>query len=309
MTQPLAISVAGLTKNYGTFEAVRGLDFEVATGEVFGLLGPNGAGKTTTVEILEGIRQRTAGDVRVLDYDPDKQKNQLKDRIGVCLQATNLPDKMKVIEALQLFGALYSRMLQPDDLLKRLQLEDKREAFYSTLSGGQKQRLAIALGLINDPSLLFLDEPTTGLDPQVRLEIHALLNELRNEKRTILLTTHYIQEAEALCDRVAIVDSGKIIAIGTPRQLQDRSASRSTIEIQCEQTLNGLAIPDWPEATQTKLSEDGHRLTVSSTRPARTLVDIVKWVDAQNIELQDVHLARPTLEDVFIELTGKRLRD
>ena len=197
MTQPLAISVAGLTKNYGTFEAVRGIDFEVATGEVFGLLGPNGAGKTTTVEILEGIRQRTAGDVRVLDYDPDKQKNQLKDRIGVCLQATNLPDKIKVIEALQLFGALYSRMLEPDDLLKRLQLEDKREAFYSTLSGGQKQRLAIALGLINDPSLLFLDEPTTGLDPQVRLEIHALLKELRNEKRTILLTTHYIRRSRA----------------------------------------------------------------------------------------------------------------
>ncbi len=309
MTSAPAISVAGLTKNYGAFEAVRGIDFEVATGEVFGLLGPNGAGKTTTVEILEGIRQRTAGQVRVLDYDPDKQKTQLKDRIGVCLQATNLPDKIKVIEALQLFGALYSRMLKPDDLLKRLQLEDKREAFYSTLSGGQKQRLAIALGLINDPSLLFLDEPTTGLDPQVRLEIHALLEELRDEKRTILLTTHYIQEAERLCDRVAIVDAGKIIAIGTPRELQDRSASKSTIEIVCDRPLGGLALPAWPEATQSTLSDDGFRLTVASRRPARTLVEIVKWVDGQGIGLEDVHLARPTLEDVFIELTGKRLRD
>ena len=309
MTPTQAIVVAGLTKDYGDVHAVRGIDFEVATGEVFGLLGPNGAGKTTTVEILEGIRQRTAGDVRVLDYDPDKQKNQLKDRIGVCLQATNLPDKIKVIEALQLFGALYSRMLSPDTLLKRLQLEDKREAFYSTLSGGQKQRLAIALGLINDPSLLFLDEPTTGLDPQVRLEIHSLIEELRAEKRTIVLTTHYIQEAERLCDRVAIVDAGKVIAIGTPRELQERSAAKSVIEILCDRSLTGLPIPEWPDSTQTIVTGDGRKLAVASTRPARTLVEIVKWVDAQGIGLEDVHLFRPTLEDVFIELTGKRLRE
>src|SRR5579863_3053868 len=235
MTSAQAISVGGLTKNYGAVEAVRGLDFEVASGEVFGLLGPNGAGKTTTVEILEGIRQRTSGEVRVLGFDPDKQKTQLKDRIGVCLQATNLPDKIRVHEAVELFGALYSRMLSSTDLLKRLQLYDKREAFYSTLSGGQKQRLAIAIGLINDPALLFLDEPTTGLDPQVRLEIHALIEELRSEKRTILMTTHYIEEAERLCDRVAIVDAGKIIAIGTPKELQERSAGKSTIEIVCVQ--------------------------------------------------------------------------
>ena len=304
-----AIAVSGLHKMYGDFEAVRGIDFEVSTGEVFGLLGPNGAGKTTTVEILEGIRQRTSGDVRVLDFDPDKQKTQLKDRIGVCLQATNLPDKLKVIEALQLFGALYSRTLDPRDLLKRLQLSEKADAFYSTLSGGQKQRLAIALGLINDPSLLFLDEPTTGLDPQVRLEIHALLSELRAEKRTILMTTHYIEEAERLCDRVAIVDAGKIIAIGTPRELKERSAGKSTIEITCVEDLRSRQIPDFPDATQTRLSEDGLRMTVASTRPARTLVEIVKWIDAQGIALEDVHLARPTLEDVFIELTGKRLRE
>jgi ABC-2 type transport system ATP-binding protein len=309
MSASNAISVAGLRKSYGDFEAVRGIDFEVATGEVFGLLGPNGAGKTTTVEILEGIRQRTSGEVRVLDFDPDKQKTSLKDRIGVCLQATNLPDKIKVIEALQVFGSLYSRMLNPMDLLKRLQLEEKKEAYYSTLSGGQKQRLAIALALINDPSLLFLDEPTTGLDPQVRLEIHALLAGLRSEKRTILMTTHYIEEAERLCDRVAIVDAGKVIAIGTPRELQDRSAGKSTIEIVCVETLQGRELPEWPEATQTTLSEDGRHLTVASKRPARTLVEIVKWVDAQGIGLEDVHLARPTLEDVFIELTGKKLRE
>ncbi len=309
MSQTNAISVAGLRKKYGEFEAVKGIDFEVHTGEVFGLLGPNGAGKTTTIEILEGIRQRTSGEVRVLDYDPDRQKTQLKDRIGVCLQATNLPDKIKVSEALSLFGALYSRMLNPTDLLKRLQLWDKRDAFYSTLSGGQKQRLAIALGLINDPSLLFLDEPTTGLDPQVRLEIHSLVEELRAEKRTILITTHYIEEAEKLCDRVAIVDSGKVIAIGTPRELQDKSIAKSTIEIICERSLEFVAMPEWPHATQTTLSESKRGLTVASDKPARTLVEIVKWVDTQGLGLEDVHLSRPTLEDVFIEMTGKRLRD
>jgi ABC-2 type transport system ATP-binding protein len=305
----LAISVRSLHKSYGDFEAVRGIDFEVETGEVFGLLGPNGAGKTTTVEILEGIRQRTSGDVLVLGYDPDKQKKQLKDRIGVCLQSTNLPDKIKVHEALELFGALYSRMADPNMLLKRLQLEDKRNANYSTLSGGQKQRLAIALGLINDPALLFLDEPTTGLDPQVRLEIHALVSELRSEKRTILMTTHYIEEAERLCDRVAIVDAGKVIAIGTPTELKEKSAGKSTISIACNQAMDSAAMPEWPEAISSKLTEDNKRLTVASAMPARTLVEIIKWVDAQALGLEDVQLSRPTLEDVFIELTGKKLRD
>ena len=309
MSETNAISVEGLRKSYGDFEAVRGIDFEVRTGEVFGLLGPNGAGKTTTVEILEGIRQRTAGDVRVLGFDPDKQKTELKDRIGVCLQATNLPDKIRVFEALDLFGALYSRALSPDVLLKRLQLWDKREAFYSTLSGGQKQRLAIALALINDPALLFLDEPTTGLDPQVRHEIHALIEELRSEKRTILITTHYIEEAERLCDRVAIIDSGKVVAIGTPRELMERSAGQSSIEIVCDASLNEASLPEWPDAVSSALSDEGRRLTVHSSRPARTLVEIVKWVDSHGIGLEDVHLSRPTLEDVFIELTGKKLRE
>jgi ABC-2 type transport system ATP-binding protein len=309
MSQQNAISVRGLRKNYGDIEAVKGIDFEVRTGEVFGLLGPNGAGKTTTVEILEGIRQRSGGEVLVLGLDPDKQKKHLKDRIGVCLQQTNLPDKIKVIEALELFGALYSRMLNPDDLLQRLQLVEKREAYYSTLSGGQKQRLAIALGMINDPSLLFLDEPTQGLDPQVRLEIHSLIEGMKAEKRTILMTTHYIEEAERLCDRVAIVDAGQIIAIGTPRELMDRSAGKSTIGIVCEQPLDAGTMPAWSDATGSSLSEDRRHLTVTSRRPARTLVEIVKWVDSQGFGLEDVQLKRPTLEDVFIELTGKRLRD
>src|SRR5450432_1348141 len=203
----LAISAKGLRKSYGTLEAVKGIDIEVQAGEVFGLLGPNGAGKTTTVEILEGLRPRSGGEVTVLGFDPDRQKRALKDQIGVCLQATNLPDKIKVHEAMELFGSFYTKRVDGEALLKRLQLQEKRDAAYATLSGGQKQRLALALALVNDPQLLFLDEPTTGLDPQVRLEIRDLIEELRAEKRTILMTTHYIEEAERLCDRVAIIDA------------------------------------------------------------------------------------------------------
>jgi ABC-2 type transport system ATP-binding protein len=309
MTSECAISVRGLYKNYDKVEAVRGIDIEVQSGEVFGLLGPNGAGKTTTVEILEGLRPRTSGEVRVLNFDPDRQKSQLKDRIGVCLQATNLPDKITVKEALDLFGAFYTRTIDGDQLLKRLQLWDKRNSGYGTLSGGQKQRVALALGLINDPQLMFLDEPTTGLDPQVRLEIRDLIEELRAEKRTIFMTTHYIEEAERLCDRVAIIDAGKIIAIGTPRELQERTLGQSTIEIVCDRRLDGGAFPAWPDAVKTTVSPDGNGLIVMSTRPARTLVEIVKWIDQQGLELVDVHLKRPTLEDVFIELTGKKLRE
>lgn len=303
-----AISVQGLKKSYGELAAVKGIDFEIQPGEVFGLLGPNGAGKTTTVEILEGLRPRSGGQVRVLGFDPDTQRQQLKDRIGVCLQATNLPEKIRVHEAMELFSAFYTRHVDLRQLLRRLQLEEKREAFYSTLSGGQKQRLALALALVNDPQLIFLDEPTTGLDPQVRVEIHSLLEELKKERRTILMTTHYIEEAERLCDRVAIVDEGRIIAMDTPRKLQQQSKSASSIVVTC-----ATAFPDqrpvWTEASSSAVDSTGRTLTVNSRRPAATLVDLVKWIDQQGLELTDVHLKQPTLEDVFIELTGKSLRE
>ena len=288
---------------------MRGIDFEVHPGEVFGLLGPNGAGKTTTVEILEGLRQRSSGETTVLGYDPGLETREIKDRIGVCLQATNLPDKIKVHEALALFAAFYSRNTDRDKLLERLQLADKRDEYYSKLSGGQKQRVALALALVNDPQLLFLDEPTTGLDPQVRLEIHGLIQELRDAKRSILLTTHYIEEAERLCDRVAIIDEGQIIEIGTPREIQQRTLGQSRIEIRCEQPLPA---PSWSRSCNAEkhaFSDDRKSLTVHSAQPARTIVELVKWIDQHGIELADIHLKRPTLEDVFIELTGKRLRE
>jgi ABC-2 type transport system ATP-binding protein len=309
MNTDLVISVSALTKRYGDVEAVKGIDFQVSAGEVFGLLGPNGAGKTSTVEILEGLRPRTSGNATVLGFDPDRQKQQLKDRIGVCLQATNLPAKIRVHEAMDLFASFYTRSLSTDQILKRLQLWDKRAAAYDTLSGGQKQRLALALALVNDPQLLFLDEPTTGLDPQIRLEIHNLIEQMKSEKRTVLLTTHYIEEAERLCDRVAIIDEGRIVAMGTPRELQQKSRSQSRIQIVAGQPFNGTALPPWPDAVSSTVDDDGRTLTVYSTRPARTLFEIMKWLDHQGTQLEDVHLKKPTLEDVFVELTGKHLRD
>ncbi len=304
-----AITVEGLHKSYGPFEAVRGIDLEVQEGEVFGLLGPNGAGKTTTVEILEGLRPRSSGKVSVLGYDPGVQVEKLKDRIGVCLQATNLPDKIRVHEALDLFAAFYTRNTDNKKLLERLQLGEKSNAFYSSLSGGQKQRVALALALVNDPSLLFLDEPTTGLDPQVRHEIHTLIQELKENKRTILLTTHYIEEAERLCDRVAIIDAGKIIELGTPREIQERTLGHAMIEVSTNEPVPMEQLPDSLRRGKNTASQDGRSLSMQSDSPAKTVVEAVKWIDSLGLELVDIHLKRPTLEDVFIELTGKRLRE
>jgi ABC-2 type transport system ATP-binding protein len=303
------IQVERLEKSYGAFAAVKGIDFVVRAGEVFGLLGPNGAGKTSTVEILEGLRPRSGGRASVLGFDPELETRRLKDRIGVCLQATNLQEKIKVREAIELFASFYTRTVDGMSLLKRLQLWEKREAYYATLSGGQKQRLALALALLNDPQVLFLDEPSAGLDPQARLEIHELILDLRREQRTILLTTHYIEEAEKLCDRVAIVDEGRIVAFGTPREIQERTISSSTIEIELARPLEAAGEPAWTDCERITLDESRRRIEAVSKRPARTVVEMVKWLDQRGAELADIRIKRPSLEEAFIELTGKSLRE
>lgn len=304
-----ALSVKDLRKSYGNVEALRGIDLEVRQGEVFGLLGPNGAGKTTTIEILEGLRPRSSGSVQVLGFDPASQTNEIKDRIGVCLQATNLPDKMKVHEALELFDAFYTKHTDRHKLLKRLQLWDKKDALYKSLSGGQKQRVALALALLNDPSLLFLDEPTTGLDPQVRLEIHRVIQELKQDHRSILITTHYIEEAERLCDRVAIIDAGKIIEQGPPREIQQRVLGHTVVEITTDAPMPLDQLPERIRDQKFSVRGDGHVFSMQSETPAALIVELVKFVETHNLTLQDIVMKRPTLEDVFIELTGKNLRE
>ncbi|HEX8871312.1 MAG TPA: ABC transporter ATP-binding protein [Candidatus Acidoferrum sp.] len=301
------LQVEDLFKRYGSVEAVRGVSFSAEEGEVFGLLGPNGAGKTSTVEILEGLRVPDSGRISVCGLDPQKNALELKNLIGATLQATSLPDKLRVIEALRLFAGFYKRTRDVNDLLGRFGLEEKRHAFYSQLSGGQKQRLALALALVNDPRVLFLDEPTSGLDPQARREIYSVIEELRHEKKTVVLTTHYIEEAERLCDRVAIVDHGKVIALGTPRELKQRSANTTRIEARFARPASNGALKGLDGVVDAREVDGAYVLHCQRTAPA--IVALVKHLEAENNELVSLEISTPSLEDVFIELTGRRLRD
>src|SRR5437016_4413121 len=278
------LQVENLVKRYGDVEAVRGVSFAVEEGEVFGLLGPNGAGKTSTVEVLEGLRTPDGGRVSVCGLDPQRDSAALKHEIGAALQSTSLPDKLRVMEALRLFAS-----------------------FYNQLSGGQKQRLALAMALVNDPKVLFFDEPTAGLDPQVRREIYDIIEELKREKKTIVMTTHYIEEAERLCDRVAIVDHGKVIALGTPRDLKAHSGGTTRIEVRLSKPESNGTLKNLEGATDAR--EVGGTYVIHSKRPPQTIVSLVKHLEAQDNELVSLEISSPSLEDVFIEMTGRRLRD
>jgi len=301
------LSVENLVKRYGDVEAVRGVSFEVNEGEVFGLLGPNGAGKTSTVEILEGLRTADGGKVSVCGLDPQRDSDELKQLIGAALQSTSLPDKIRVMEALRLFASFYKNRRDPEDLLRRFDLVEKRNAFYSQLSGGQKQRLALAMALLNDPKVLFLDEPTSGLDAQVRREIYDIIEELKRDKKTILLTTHYIEEAERLCDRVAIVDHGKVIALGTPRELKQSSADKTRIEVRLAKPESDGALKNLDGVSDCRAINGAYVLHCQ--RPPQAIVSLVKHLEAQGNELVSLEIATPSLEDVFIELTGRKLRE
>ncbi len=306
MSAPI-IEVHNLTKHYGPVQALRGVSFEVQEGEVFGLLGPNGAGKTSTVEILEGLRPPDGGIVSVCGLDPQTPGDTFKQEIGAVLQATALPDKLRVGEAVSMFASFYKRRRDPAALLKRFGLEEKRNTFYSQLSGGQKQRLALAMSLVNEPRVLFLDEPTAGLDPQVRREIYTIIEELKKERKTILLTTHYIEEAEKLCDRVAIVDQGRVIAQGTPRELKQRSAGTTRIELRLARPESDSALKQLEGVADCRASDGVY--VVHSTRVPQTIVSLVKYLEANGNELSSLDIAAPSLEDVFLELTGRSLRD
>lgn len=301
-----SVVVAGLRKSYGEVQAVAGVDFTVGYGEVFGMLGPNGAGKSTTVEILAGLRQRDAGDVSVLGLDPGTDVRELKSRIGMQLQSVSLYPRLRVSEILRLFASFYRRPLDPGAIMNRVGLADKAAALTNQLSGGQAQRLAIAIAMIGDGEIMFLDEPTTGLDPQARRVLWEIILDLKQGGKTVVLTTHYMEEAERLCDRVAIVDYGRIIALGKPRDLVDRHFREQAVEFDAADSPPEHGLREVPGVTRVERNED--TVTVYTTDVARTVEALLASNGPAGSEVRDFTARRATLEDVFLKLTGRRIR-
>lgn len=309
-----AIRCSKLVKTYPAkppVEAVRSIDFEVEEGECFGVLGPNGAGKTTTLEILEGLLPATSGEVEVLGMQWADDVNSLREHIGITLQETQLSEKLTVTETLTLFRSFYQKGIDPIEALTRVSLQEKANARVGKLSGGQKQRLAVALGLVGDPKLLFLDEPTTGLDPRSRRELWDIIGKLGEQGRTVMLTTHYMEEAERLCDRVAIIDHGKIIALGTPQELIAGIGAEHIIEF----TLAGTADSDIPSEPWLALPEvtssevDGGCFRLSVTQPHLAIPALLKELESRKLQLSGLTTRHASLEDVFVKLTGRHLAD
>jgi ABC-2 type transport system ATP-binding protein len=299
----------GLRKVYADVVAVDGLDLEVARGECFGLLGPNGAGKTTTIEICEGLTTPDAGTVELLGLSWRANANELRQRIGIQLQETQFPDKLTVEETLRLFRSFYKRGISVGESIKTAQLEEKRKSRVGGLSGGQKQRLAMACALVGDPELLFLDEPTTGLDPQARRHLWDLVDDLKRAGRTIILTTHYMDEAERLCDRVAIMDHGRIIALGTPQQLIASIGGEHIVEFALSTGITPEIAPLLAiSGVQSHRVDAGrHQLSVSELHVA--VPRIFAALNEQELHLSEFRTHSATLEDVFVGLTGRNLRD
>jgi ABC-2 type transport system ATP-binding protein len=304
---PAVVRVEGLRKNYGDIAALQGITFEINAGEVFGLLGPNGAGKTTTIEILEGLRLPDGGTVMVCGTDPAREPTALKERIGAQLQATVLPDKIRVEEALALYAGFYRESASVEMLLEQFGLVEKRRAFFEKLSGGQKQRLALALAMVNNPELVLLDEPTVGLDATLRRDIYALIERFREERRTTLLTTHYIEEAERLCDRVAILDHGQLIGLGTPRELVARSGKGTRLEVSLAQPVSTDRLKQLDAVADCREVEGRYFLHAQPTAVAVSA--LLRFLETEGNTLLDLHIAPPTLEDVFVEMTGRRIED
>jgi ABC-2 type transport system ATP-binding protein len=309
MSTSSALRCRALVKRYDRgVLAVDGLDLEIPAGECFGLLGPNGAGKTTTVEILEGLLDPTSGDVEVLGMRWSSDERALRERLGISLQQTHLPDKLAVGEILTLFRSFFARGRDPEDVLRAVSLEEKRGAWYEKLSGGQKQRLAVACALVGDPELLFLDEPTTGLDPQSRLQLWDVVEGFKKSGRTVLITTHYMDEAERLCDRVGIVDHGKLIALGTPRELIASLGGQEVIELAlASAALDEAAVARLPGVHGVRRVADGFALAADPLHVA--LPSLVDHLRTAGQTLERLSTRHATLEDVFVSMTGRHLRD
>jgi ABC-type multidrug transport system ATPase subunit len=296
-----AIRVSGLRKRYGTLEAVRGVDFEVAEGECFALLGPNGAGKTTTVEILEGYRDRDAGHVEVLGVDPRRGGRGFRERIGIVLQSSGHFRELSVREVLELFGGCYPRPRATGEVIELVGLGEKAGARVKTLSGGQQRRLDLALGLVGDPDLLFLDEPTTGFDPSARRRSWELIESLRTLGKTILLTTHYMDEAQNLADRVAILAAGRVVAAGTPDSLGGRDEGEAMIAFRLPA---GTPVAALPAGLPGRPEPHEDRVVLRTTEPTRALNLLTGWALDRGVELDALTVTRPSLEDVYLQLTS-----
>ena len=302
-----AIEVADLVKIYGPLRAVDGISFQVAPGQIFGMLGPNGAGKSTTIEIIEGLREADSGRVEVLGIDARKHPRRVKEQIGVALQSTAFFKQLSVKQLLRLFGSFYKRSLPVDQLVAAVNLEEKADTPSGDLSGGQRQRLAIAVALVNDPSVIFLDEPTTGLDPQARRSLWEVISRLRAEGKTLLLTTHYLEEAEHLCDRLIVIDHGRIIAAGTPASLIAEHFERTALEFMSDDRLALPALQSLPGADH---AEEISGLTkVFSSNVTRTTTALMELCARTGVELRGLKIHTATLEDVFLKLTGRTIRE
>jgi len=298
---PAKVAVRDLQKSYGAVTAVRGASFEIEAGEIFGLLGPNGAGKTTTLECLIGLRDPDAGAIEVCGLDARRQGADVKQKIGVALQSTALQDKITPREALRLFGSFYRAPAPPAELLARFGLTEKADARFEVLSGGQRQRLALALAFVNRPEVVILDEPTTGLDPQSRRALHADILRMKDDGYTVLLTTHYLDEAESLCDRVAIIDHGRIAAIGTPRELTARSSAMQTVTLITARPLAENRLATLPAIEG--LACDGNRARFRTTDAIATLAALTRLLDGAQVEIVDLHVHKGSLEEFFLGLT------
>ena len=299
------VSVQDLRKSYGDLHAVDGISFSVEDGEIFGLVGPNGAGKTTTWEILEGLRHADGGELRVAGFDVRRERRRLRSVIGVQLQATALFERLTVREILEVFGGMYPKRLPPEKLLGIVNLEEKADAWTEKLSGGQKQRLAVALALVNDPAIVFLDEPTTGLDPQARRSLWDVIADLRETGKTVMLTTHYMEEAERLCDRVGVMDRGKILALDRPSQLVRDLDQRDAVEF----AANGDASEFGRLPGVEEMSVEDGLVTLYTRQLERTLTAVFEFARARGMSVENFRVRNPSLEDVFLQLTGRRIRE